>query len=197
MSRIMLAALAPLFFLAAPAAAQEAAYVPQPGSIGAATNAELPPPDTISKPGPRKKGWVIEVDQSVAVPFSLSLTKTIGYVADLRLGYRFPVAGPMWISPEGDLGWVQFPKWEGALRYGGGARVGLDMGRLEPSVYLYGGGFWNVWKSGWGLRAGGALDVRVLSFLRPGVHAEYDVGGWSDAGQIEFASFGAHLGFVL
>jgi hypothetical protein len=198
----MLAAFASLF-IAAPAAAQEAAYVQPPGSLGAPTNAELPPPDSADRsqlaPRPRKKtkGWVIDVDHDVAIPISTTQTKTAGYSLDLRVGYRFPIAGPMWISPEGDFGWVQFPRWDGAIRYGGGARVGFDLGVVEPAAYLYGGGFQSAFVSGWGLRAGAALDVRVLSFLRPGVHVEYDAAGWKDLGHLEYVGTGIHMGFVF
>ncbi len=137
-----------------------------------------------------------------------------GLGADLRGGFRFEVGRRVFLGIEGDLGLVSarstpvpvnsLAAFESKLfagpflpfRYGLGGRFGLELGRLEPSVYLFGGGFTDVGTSGWGVRTGGALDVRIASFLSLGAHVDGNFAGWSE-GRADYVGFGGHVGFVL
>ena len=131
------------------------------------------------------------------MPIASPDTKTPGFGADFRVGYRFQgAAGPLWFAPVADLGLVDFPRYDFAFRYGAGGQLGLAAGLVEPSVYAIGGGFVNVWKSGPGFRAGAALDFRPGRFLSPGIHVDYNQAGW-DTGSVRYVSTGVHVGFIL
>jgi hypothetical protein len=156
---------------------------------------ELPPP----APPLRKKdhGVLLAVDLQAAWPVASPDAKTPGFGADFRVGYRFQgAAGPVWFAPLADIGFADFPKFDWALRFGAGGMLGLDAGFVEPSIYAVGGGFYNVWKSGPGVRAGAALDFRPGRFVMPGIHVDWNQAGW-DSGSIRYVSTGVHVGFLL
>ncbi|MEO7330169.1 MAG: hypothetical protein ABI193_16460 [Minicystis sp.] len=190
----------PALLVAAPAFAQVPAYfAPTTTTWQPQSPAETPPDKEPEPERPwvkNQKGFVVGLDFNGAVPVQTPLAERVGMGGDLRLGYRFAL-GKVWIAPEGVTGLVAFPGYESALRFGVGGRVGLDLGRFEPSVYAHGGGFLNIWKAGWGVRTGAALDVRALKFLSPGVHVDYNLAGWDKDGRVMYLAFGAHLGLVL
>lgn len=209
MARASLVAFASVLLLSAPAFAQEApplGYLapPQPtrfDELPPGALAEAPPPAPISQKN--RKGFVLALDFSAAAPPGKEYTTTAGGSLDLRAGYRFAL-GPIFLSPELTLGGVYYPNFDGAGRIGAGGHVGLDLGLVEPSVYAYGGGFKAVFVSGWGVRTGAALDFRVLKFLSPGIHVDYNAAGWPrddntsvKGGVLQYVAAGAHLGFVL
>ncbi len=154
---------------------------------------ELPPPE----PPPQKKvrGVLLAVDFGAAVPFGSSEAKTIGYGGDFRVGYRIS-AGPIWFAPEATAGIVDFPRFDGAIRFGAGGHIGVDAGLVEPSLYAFGGGFWNLWKQGPGVRAGASLDFRPGRYFAPGIHVDYNYAGW-DTGNVRYVSPGVHMGFII
>jgi hypothetical protein len=143
----------------------------------------------------KRQGVDLSFDLSEAAWLRTKAARGFGVAVDTRAGYRF-AAGPLFFAPGVDIGWVDFPKWEGALRAGIGGRIGVDGGFIEPSVYAYGGGFANIWKDGSGLRAGGALDLRPTRRLVIGAHADYDTADWH-TGSLSFVGIGGHVGFVL
>jgi hypothetical protein len=175
---------------------------PEPPPLPAPPPEPMPvfelPPGPPPAPPPQMKlrsGVSLAEDVSLAFPVRSPDTRSAGYGLDTRIGYRF-AAGPLFFSPEALLGWVQFPKWEAAVRFGAGGRVGVDAGLVEPSIYAFGGGFWNLWKSGTGVRAGAALDFRPGRWFAPGIHVDYNTASW-ETGSVKYVGVGAHMGFVL
>jgi hypothetical protein len=159
-----------------------------------------PQPTFVAPPPPppkRIRGVLLVAELGAALPVASPEAGSAGFVTDLRFGYRLQnTGGVVWIAPLGDVGWVQFPKWEGAFRAGAGIQLGLDAGLVEPSLYAIGGGYVNIWKQGGGVRAGAALDFRPGRFVSPGVHLEYDAARW-DTGSLRYVGVGAHVGFIL
>jgi hypothetical protein len=187
-----MALLLPLAFAFLVLAPAPVAAADEPG--GLPDLGDIPPPE---RPAWEKKrsGVALDLDASTALPRATPDTSSAGFGFDARPGYRFAV-GPIFLVPQADIGTVTFPKFDSAVRFGAGGRVGVDAGRIEPSVYAFGGGFWNVWKTGWGVRTGASLDVRLGKRFSPGVHVDYNMAGW-DTSSVSYVGIGAHLGLVL
>jgi hypothetical protein len=149
-----------------------------------------PPP-----PPPKLHGLLLAADLSAALPIRSPDTKTVGFGGDFRIGYRFAL-GPMWLAPQATAGIVGFPQYDLGFRAGLGGQLGVAAGLVEPSVYAFGGGFANVWKSGPGVRTGAAVDFRVGRFFMPGVHVDYNAASW-DTGSVRYVGAGAHVGFLV
>jgi hypothetical protein len=163
-----------------------------PDVPAAAPSAPEPPAIKLDK---KQRGFDLALDVSYARPIQSPITRGAGVGFDTRAGYRF-ADGAVFFAPGVDLGYIDFPNFQSAIRAGVGGRFGLDLGVVEPSIYGYGGGFLNIWKSGYGVRTGAALDFRAGRRLVPGLHVDYDAARWDDNG-LRYVGVGAHLGLVL
>jgi hypothetical protein len=142
-----------------------------------------------------RSGVLLAVDFGVAIPVQSPEAGNAGFGFDGRFGGRLAL-GPVWLAPQVTIGLVDFPAWEFAFRAGAGGQIGFEIGFVEPSAYLFGGGFLNFWKSGSGLRAGGAVDFRIGRRFFLGPHVDYDAASW-DTGSLRYASVGVHTGWVI
>ncbi len=150
-----------------------------------------------------RRGWSIGIDTTFS---ALELWKTCpGVGLDARAGRRF-AWGPIWLTPEIVMGFMRFSQPGTVLRAGLGGRLGVDVGVLEPAVFLHAGG-WMLPDyvfgvlGGPGVQAGLALDARIGLAFTVGVHAAYEAawtyGGYARGrGVTEFPSGGAHAGLV-
>jgi hypothetical protein len=154
-----------------------------------------PPPEPPPPPPKKMRGVLLAIDFGAALPIRSPDTQTAGFGGDLRAGYRF-AAGPVWLAPEATFGIVGFPHYDFAFRGGLGGHVGINGDVVEPSIYVFGGGFANFWKQGPGVRAGAALDFRAGRFVLPGVHVDYNYAEW-DTNNVKYVGIGAHLGFLV
>ena len=155
-----------------------------------------PPPPPRLLLDKKLRGVELAGDLTYAASQSNAITHGSGYASDVRVGYRFAVGDDVFLAPGVDVGYVDFPRFDGAMRVGIGGRVGVAAGILEPSIFAYGGGFLNPFKSGLGVRAGGALDLRVGRWFVPGIHVEGDAASW-DTNSIRYLGIGAHAGFLF
>jgi hypothetical protein len=207
-------ALTATLLFATPALAQEArplGYFTQPTAPPRFD--DLPPGALADVPAPDKpleknrSGFTIALDIAANSPRTSPNSAGPGFGFDLRVGQRVDL-GRLFLVPELEFGVFDFPHGELGFRYGGGLRLGLDLGRLEPSAYVLGGGFGAGAAGGGGLRTGLSLDYRALKVLAPGVHLDANYAGWpasmdgswlgsTHGGSTFFVSAGAHLGFVL
>ncbi len=185
----------PVYPAPPPIGAPPPVYLPPAQPPPPASYAELPPP----APSPQKRdhGVLLAADLGVAWPVHSPDAKTPGIGADFRVGYRFSLAGGLvWLAPEADLGFVDFPRYDWAFRFGAGGHLGLALGVVEPSIHAFGGGFTNVWKRGPGFRAGASLDFRPGRFVSPGIDVDWNQAGW-DTGSVRYVSTGIHVGFIV
>jgi hypothetical protein len=187
--------------------AQDLPPIDHPDSAAAGPESPPPPPEPTLMPPPppappprllldkKLSGVELAGDMTYVASLSNAITHGGGYSGDLRVGYRI-ASGDLFFVPGVDLGYVNFTHFDGAFRGGLGGRLGVAAGVLEPSLFAYGGAFWSPFKSGLGVRAGGALDVHVTRWFVPGVHVEGDAAAW-DTNSIRYVGIGAHAGFVF
>lgn len=118
-------------------------------------------------------------------------SQPVGGGFGLRIGRHHPFLGVLAFRPEIGGGYNRLLDYDTG-RVFAGARLGFN---FLVGVYAYGhaGYGWGAPKGGFMYDVGGAVDLLVLNFFRPGLHLEYE----RIVNNIESVNGGVHLEFAF
>jgi hypothetical protein len=161
--------------------------------LSSIAGAEEPPPPEDRRP---TEGVIVATDVAAASLIEDS-SRSLGAAADARLGWTF--SGTPSFTPEGTIGFVDFPDAGRLGRAGLGARVTIG-DAVQPSLFAHGGAWWNGVTGGPAGDLGLAVDFALPQDLYAGVHGAYNIAWvplWAESNlAVPYATLGVHLAFA-